>query len=75
MGERLTSAWVDKHYLGGAAGIDKNLIELRELDCVRKLIRCKSDWVAPDPGTAEAQVLAAAREARVYSGAAARQGA
>jgi hypothetical protein len=80
---RLTSVWVDRRYLGSAAGIDKNLIELRELDCVRKLTRRKSpvtgeplsEWTELASDVADLQVLASACATRSYSGAARRQGA
>jgi hypothetical protein len=81
--ERLKSVWVNRHYLGSTAGIDKNLVELRELDCLRKLSRRKSpvtgqalsEWSEPGAETADTQVLAAACSAQRYSGAASRQGA
>jgi hypothetical protein len=81
--ERLKSVWVNRRCLGSTAGIDKNLVELRELDCLRKLIRRKSpltgqalsEWSEPGAETADTQVLAAACTAQLYSGAASRQGA
>lgn len=81
--QRLKNVWVKRHYLGSSAGIDKNLIELRELDCVRRLSRRKSAvtgtalsaWSEPLPETTEAQILAAACAAPGYSGAVRSQGA
>lgn len=80
---RLTSVWVDRRYLGSAAGIDKNLIELRELDCARRLTRRKSpvtgaalsEWSDSASESENLQVLVTACAARGYSGAARSQGA
>jgi hypothetical protein len=63
---RFVDAWVNQQHFGNIAGIDKDIVELMQFDCMRGMSRHKaaadasSDWTISRVGTADEGILRAA---------------